>query len=151
MVHHKQTFPILYPLSSSSVSNYPREEIVRDGDNLEIDEEESRARRRESCIGDKRCEGASSERERKGGAIEVVGVEAEAAKLGEWLEEEQVTPRQSQGASGMEGSQPSRAPSGSWRASLKAVKAWNSTAGTTTVVATARRRRGGQSGGGGKK
>ncbi|CAL1389039.1 unnamed protein product [Linum trigynum] len=88
--------------------------------------------------------GASSGGERgRDGAIEVVGVEAEVAELGEWLEEEQMMLRQSQGASGMEGSQPSRAPSGSWRASLKAVKAWNSTVGTTTVVSTARRRRGG--------
>ncbi|CAL1378089.1 unnamed protein product [Linum trigynum] len=102
------------------------------------------ARRRESCTGDKRHEGAGSGGERgRDGAIEVVGEEAEAAELGEWLEEEQMMSRQSQGASGMEGFQPSMAPSGSWRASLKAVKAWNSAAGTTTVVATTRRRRGG--------
>lgn len=40
------------------------------------------------------------------------------------FEEEQVTPRQSHGAEGEEGSQLWRAPNGSWRLSLKEVRAW---------------------------
>ncbi|CAL1391812.1 unnamed protein product [Linum trigynum] len=74
-------FPfILYPFSSSSVSNYPIEEIVRDGEDLEIGEEESR-----ELVGEKVVHEINGSKERaageggRDGAIEVVGVEAEEA------------------------------------------------------------------------
>lgn len=41
-----------------------------------------------------------------------------------WLSSEQTTPRQSQGADGVDESQPLRAPSGSRRLSLNDIKAW---------------------------
>lgn len=51
-------------------------------------------------------------------------------------------PRQSQGADGVDESQPSNAPSGSWRLSLKEVRAWISvrvSSATDKVVAAARK------------